>query len=78
MSKEQFTIDKVVVFPNYNLQDVRKGMYKIPMSEDSLAPYAYKNMYVIDPQHKFKPKVLTELCILKKEICITAPIIICP
>lgn len=25
LSKEQFTIDKVVVFPNYNLQDVRKG-----------------------------------------------------
>jgi hypothetical protein len=38
LSKEQFTIDKVVVFPNYNLQDVRKGMYKIPMSEDSSGP----------------------------------------
>ncbi|WP_411898344.1 translocation and assembly module lipoprotein TamL [Elizabethkingia occulta] len=66
LSKEQFTIDKVVVFPNYNLQDVRKGMYKIPMSEDSLAPYAYKNMYVIDPQHKFKPKVFDRALYFEK------------
>lgn len=57
LATKQFTIDKVVVFPNYNIQDVKEGKYKIPMNTDSLAPYIYNDIYVIDPQHKFKPKI---------------------
>ena len=57
LSKQQFSIDKVIVFPNYNLRDVKNGKYSIPMNEDSLSKYAYNNMYVIDPQNKFKPKI---------------------
>lgn len=57
LSKQQFSIDKVIVFPNYNLRDVKNGKYSIPMNEDSLSKYAYNNIYVIDPQNKFKPKI---------------------
>lgn len=57
LAKEQFTIDKVVVFPDYNISDVRKGKYKIPMNTDSLSGYAYNDIYVIDPDKRFKPKI---------------------
>ena len=52
---DQYTIDKVVVFPDYNIRDVRDGKYRIPMSQDSLQPYAFRNEYVVDPDQKFKP-----------------------
>lgn len=57
LATQQFSIDKVVVFPNYNIRDVRRGQYKIPMDSDSLSKYAYGDIYVIDPGHKFKPKI---------------------
>ncbi|MCD9854427.1 BamA/TamA family outer membrane protein [Epilithonimonas sp. JDS] len=57
LAKQQFSIDKVVVFPNYNIRDVKDGKYSIPMSADSLAKYAHEDIYVIDPEHKFKPKI---------------------
>src|SRR5690606_5222781 len=57
LAKEQFTIDKVVVFPNYNLQDVKEGRYGIPTHADTLSGYTYENIYVVDPDHKFKPKI---------------------
>ncbi|WP_144283648.1 translocation and assembly module lipoprotein TamL [Chryseobacterium echinoideorum] len=57
LAKEQFTIDKVVVFPNYNLRDANRGKYSIPMSADSLTGYEYNNIFVVDPDKKFKPKV---------------------
>ncbi len=57
-AKEQWTINNVVVFPDYNLRDVRRGKYRIPMSEDSLKPYEYKEKeYVVDINKKFKPKI---------------------
>lgn len=56
VAKSQWTIDKVVVFPDYNMRDVRQGKYKIPMNTDSVKPYDH-NMYVIDPHNKFKPKI---------------------
>lgn len=55
ISKEQFTINKVLVFPDYNIQDVRKGRYSVPMNTDSIQPY--NNKYVIDPDKKFNPRV---------------------
>src|SRR5690606_16507363 len=47
----------VVVFPNYNLQDVKEGRYGIPTHADTLSGYTYENIYVVDPDHKFKPKI---------------------
>lgn len=55
LAKEQFTIDKVVVFPDYSIQDVRAGKYSVPMETDTVQPY--NNIYVIDPKHRFKPKI---------------------
>lgn len=57
LATELFTIDKVVVFPNYNLRDAKKGLYNIPMSEDSLKGYEYNDIYVVDPKKKFKPRM---------------------
>lgn len=57
LAKEQFSIDKVIVFPNYNIQDVKDGLYNVPMRADSLAPYAYEDIYVVDPENKFKPRI---------------------
>lgn len=66
LSTQQFSIDKVVVFPNYNIQDVREGKYKIPMDKDSLDKYAHEDIHVIDPQHKFKPKIFDRALYFKK------------
>lgn len=66
LAKQQFTIDKVVVYPNYNLRDVRKGKYSIPMNADSLQGYEYKNLYIVDPQKKFKPKVFDRALYFQK------------
>lgn len=55
LATKPFTVDKVVVFPDYNIQDVRRGLYGIPMSTDTVT--AYNDMYIIDPQNKFKPRV---------------------
>lgn len=66
LSTQQFSIDKVVVFPNYNIQDVRDGKYSIPMNHDSLSKYAFDDIYVIDPQHKFKPKIFDRALYFKK------------
>lgn len=57
LATEQFTIDKVVIFPNYNLRDAKNGLYNIPMSEDSLKGYEYNDIYVVDPKKKFKPRM---------------------
>lgn len=57
LAKEQFSIDKVVVFPDYSIQGAKEGKYEIPVSEDTLAKYSYNDIYVVDPERKFKPKV---------------------
>jgi outer membrane protein assembly factor BamA len=66
LATEQFSIDNVIVFPNYNIQDVKRGKYTVPMNPDSLAKYAYGDIYVIDPQHKFKPKIFDRALYFKK------------
>ncbi|KQM42142.1 BamA/TamA family outer membrane protein [Chryseobacterium sp. Leaf201] len=66
LSTQQFSIDKVVVFPNYNIQDVRQGKYSVPMDPDSLQKYAHNDIYVIDPQHKFKPKIFDRALYFKR------------
>ncbi|REC62915.1 hypothetical protein DRF65_08850 [Chryseobacterium pennae] len=66
LSTQQFSIDKVIVFPNYNIQDVKAGKYSVPMNSDSLSKYAFDDIYVIDPQHKFKPKIFDRALYFKK------------
>ncbi|REC48055.1 translocation and assembly module lipoprotein TamL [Chryseobacterium pennipullorum] len=66
LSTQQFSIDKVIVFPTYNIQDVKDGKYSIPMDKDSLSKYAFDDIYVIDPQHKFKPKIFDRALYFKK------------
>ncbi len=66
LATQQFSIDKVVVFPNYNIRDVKRGKYSIPMNPDSLAKYAHDDIYVIDPEHKFKPKIFDRALYFKK------------
>ncbi|MBB6372076.1 BamA/TamA family outer membrane protein [Chryseobacterium shigense] len=66
LATQQFSIDKVIVFPNYNIQDVKRGKYNVPMNTDSLSKYAYGDIYVIDPQHKFKPKIFDRALYFKK------------
>lgn len=55
LAKDQFSIDKVVVFPDYNIEDVKGGIYEIPYNTDSLT--LYNDLYIIDPKEKFKPKM---------------------
>lgn len=57
LAKEQFTIDKVIVYPNYNIDDVKLGRYGIPTHVDTLAGFTYNDIYVVDPDGKFKPKI---------------------
>lgn len=66
LAKDQFTIDKVVVFPNYNLRDAKRGKYNIPMNADSLKGYEYNNIYVVDPYKKFKPRVFDRALYFEK------------
>lgn len=66
LATEQFSINNVIVFPNYNIQDVKRGKYSVPMNRDSLSKYAYEDIYVIDPQHKFKPKIFDRALYFKK------------
>jgi outer membrane protein insertion porin family len=55
ISKEQFTIDKTIVFADYNIDDLKLGKYDVPYKTDSLE--IYKDLYIIDPNNKFKPKI---------------------
>src|SRR6218665_4028907 len=66
LAKEQFSIDNVIVFPNYNIRDVKEGKYQIPMEKDSLSKYAYGDIYVIDPDKKFKPRIFDRALYFKK------------
>ncbi|WP_142723832.1 BamA/TamA family outer membrane protein [Chryseobacterium sp. ON_d1] len=66
LATQQFSIDKVIVFPNYNIQDVKDGKYSIPMNKDSLSKYAFDDIYVIDPQHKFQPKIFDRALYFKQ------------
>jgi len=66
LATAQFTIDKVIVFPNYNIRDVKKGKYKIPMNQDSLSSYAHGDIYIVDPDKKFKPKTFDRALYFEK------------
>lgn len=55
LAKRQFSIDKVIIFPDYNIADVRENIYQVPMNVDSVK--VYNDLYIVDPKNKFKPKI---------------------
>ncbi|MBW8360659.1 MAG: BamA/TamA family outer membrane protein [Kaistella sp.] len=64
LAKEQFTIDKTVVFPDYNLADVKLGKYGIPYKTDSVK--VINDLYIIDPENKFKSKIFDRALYFQK------------
>src|SRR5690606_2225483 len=65
LAKEQFTIDNVIVYTNYNIRDVHAGKYGIPTNKDSLPDYAYNDIFVMDSDRKFKPKIFDRVLYFK-------------
>ncbi len=55
LSKQKFTIDKVIIYPDYSIQNVENGNIIIPTTTDSVE--IYNDMYVIDPEKRFKPQI---------------------
>ncbi|QBO57393.1 translocation and assembly module lipoprotein TamL [Chryseobacterium salivictor] len=55
LAKDQFTIDKTIVFADYDIRDVKLGKYGVPYNTDSVE--IYNNIHIIDPKNKFKPKI---------------------
>ena len=55
LSKVPFTIDKTIVFADYNIEDVKLGKYGVPYKTDSLK--VINDLYIIDPDNKFKPRI---------------------
>ncbi len=66
LAKDQYTINNVVVFPDYSLSAVKDGLYSIPMSADSLQAYKQNNYYLVDPNKMFKPKIFERILSFKK------------
>ena len=64
MAKEQYTIDKVVIFADYNIGDIEEQNYNIPYNTDSLE--VYNGIYIIDPKEKFKPKIFDRALYFQK------------
>src|SRR5690606_3367356 len=65
LAKQQFSIDKVIVYPNYNIQDVKEGKYGIPSHLDTIAKYQFEDIYVIDSERKFKPRIFDRVLYFK-------------
>jgi outer membrane protein insertion porin family len=65
LAKQQFSIDKVIVYPNYNIQDVKEGKYGIPSHLDTISKYQFEDIYVIDSERKFKPRIFDRVLYFK-------------
>lgn len=55
LAKGQWSIDKVIVFPDYNLSDIRKNKTQLPIVSDSNT--LYKGKYIVDSKEKFHPRI---------------------
>lgn len=64
LSKEQFSIDKVIIFPDYNIADVTENIYSVPVNTDSAT--RYKGFYIVDPKKKFNPKIFDRALYFKE------------
>ena len=54
LATKPFTIDKIVVFADYNLRG--RGR-KNPLSTQTDSLVSYKDFYIVDPEKKFKPQI---------------------
>ena len=68
LATEQFSIDKIIIFPNFTLKGARDRteIFEVPSRADSLPAYNYKDLYIIDPERKFKPKIFDRVVYFKK------------
>lgn len=66
IAQQQFTIDNIIVFPDYNITDVKNNLYQIPMLTDSLVKYQDENFIMVDPNNKFKSKIFERALQFKK------------
>lgn len=66
LAKKQFKINRVIVFPDYNISDVRENNYTIPLNEHSPKTYQYKDLHIVDPKQKFKPTIFDRTIYLEK------------
>ena len=64
LATEAFTIDQTVVYANYNLSQAEKNKFTIPAKLEGLKPV--KDMFIIDPEHTFKPEIFEQVLVFKK------------
>lgn len=64
LAKEPFTINKTIVFPDYNIDDVKVGKYGIPYATDSVE--VQDELYIVDPQKKFNPRIFNRALYFSK------------
>lgn len=55
IAKQKYTIDRVIIYPDYSIQNVERGRIAIPNLSDSLE--IYNDIYIIDEEKKFKPQI---------------------
>ncbi|UUV20796.1 translocation and assembly module lipoprotein TamL [Paenimyroides aestuarii] len=55
LAKEQFTIDKIYIFSDYNLRNARNRRNLVRANTDTIL---WKdNVYILDPKEKFRPQI---------------------
>lgn len=64
LAKDQFTISKTIVFPDYNINDVKVGKYGIPYNTDSVE--VQDDLYIVDPEKKFNPRIFNRALYFNK------------
>lgn len=64
LAKEPFTINKTIVFPDYNIDDVKVGKYGIPYATDSVE--VQDDLYIVDPEKKFNPRIFNRALYFSK------------
>lgn len=66
LATEQFRINNVIVFSDYDIRRRANRTYEIPMHSDSLTTHIYNDIYVVDPDKKFKPIIFDRALYFKK------------
>lgn len=64
LAKEPFTINKTIVFPDYNIDDVKVGKYGIPYATDSVE--VQDDLYIVDPEKKFNQRIFNRALYFSK------------
>lgn len=64
MAKKQFTIDRVIVFPDYSLENFDESKNRVPLNIDSAKVYG--DFLIVDPKNKFKPRIFDRALYFKQ------------